>query len=217
TGVGLTPEQVRTVFVPFERLGAGPMSVEGTGLGLALSRRLVEAMGGTIGIESRAGVGSTCWIDLPAFQGRVERPDGNNDGLRAVSANHVSGPGLKVLYIEDNASNLNLVESILVHRPAVTLVPAMLGRTGLDLARRDHPDLILLDLHLPDISGEDVLDELRSDPATRGIPVVIITAAATPGQTQRLSDAGIAAYFTKPLDVPRFLALLDETVKERVG
>lgn len=217
TGMGLNPEQLGRLFVPFERLEAGQMDVEGTGLGLALSKRLVEAMGGAIGVESKTGAGSTFWIDLPAFQGRLERSDLHDGGTQASSRGRVSGPELKVLYIEDNASNLSLVESILAHRPTVKLIPATLGRVGLDLARRDHPDLILLDLHLPDLSGEDVLRVLRADPTTRAIPVVVISAVATPDQIKRLSAAGIVAYFTKPLDVPRFLSLLDESAKERVG
>jgi CheY-like chemotaxis protein len=216
TGIGLTPEQLDKLFVPFERLGAGQMGVEGTGLGLALSKRLVEAMGGAIGVESKSGVGSSFWIDLPASTDRLEPVVARNGGPATPAPLRVSGRDLRVLYIEDNPSNLHLVESVLAHRPGVTLVPAELGRVGIDVARRDHPDLILLDLQLPDISGEDILRVLRADPATRNIPVVVISAVATPEQVKRLSAGGILAYFTKPLDIPRFLSLLDETAKERV-
>jgi len=216
TGIGLTPEQLDKLFVPFERLGAGQLGVEGTGLGLALSKRLVEAMGGAIGVESKAGVGSTFWVDLPASEDKLERVVARNGGPTTRAPIRVSGRELRILYIEDNPSNLHLVESILAHRPGVKLIPAELGRVGIDVARRDHPDLVLLDLQLPDISGEDILRVLRADPSTRNIPVVVISAVATPEQVKRLSAAGIVAYFTKPLDIPRFLALLDETAKERV-
>jgi len=117
-----------------------------------------------------------------------------------------------VLYIEDNVSNLKLVERVLAQRPAVTLLSAMAGRPGLDTARTHQPDLVLLDLHLPDIPGEEVLRHLQESPVTRAIPVVVISADATPKQIERLLGAGARAYLTKPLDVRKLLALLDETL-----
>jgi CheY-like chemotaxis protein len=117
-----------------------------------------------------------------------------------------------VLYIEDNVSNLKLIERVLAQRPAVTLLSEMAGRPGLDTARARRPDLVLLDLHLPDISGEEVLHLLRASPETQEIPVVVISADATPKQIERLLGAGARAYLTKPVDVRRLLALLDETL-----
>ncbi|MGH2375336.1 MAG: response regulator [bacterium] len=119
-----------------------------------------------------------------------------------------------VLYIEDNLSNLALVQRILARRPEVRLIEAMQGQAGLHLAREHRPDLILLDLHLPDIQGDEVLRQIKEDPATCGIPVVIISADATRSQIERLLAAGARDYFTKPLDVKRLLALLDEIVKK---
>lgn len=210
TGAGLTPEQVQKLFVPFERLEAFQMGVEGTGLGLALSKRFVEAMDGTIGVESAVGVGTTFWIDLPASRDRQEHTALRGGTAATALVEPGAGVAVKILYIEDNASNLGLVESIVAQRPMMKLSSARLGQAGLNLARRDRPDVILLDLHLPDISGEDVLHALRADPATSAIPVAVISAVATPDQIERLSAAGIAAYFTKPLDVSSLLRWLDE-------
>ena len=122
-----------------------------------------------------------------------------------------------VLYIEDNLSNLRLIEQVLSRRPNATLLSAMQGRLGLDLAREHRPDLILLDLHLPDLSGEDVLRQLLAEPRTRDIPVVVLSADATPGQVERLLAVGAQAYLTKPLDVPKFLALVDQRVSGERG
>jgi CheY-like chemotaxis protein len=117
-----------------------------------------------------------------------------------------------VLYIEDNLANLTLMEHLLTHRDDVALIPAMQGRLGLDLARRHRPVLVLLDLHLPDIGGDEVLRSLRSDPELAAVPVVVISADATPGQERRLLAAGADAYLSKPFDVPALLALLDRSL-----
>jgi signal transduction histidine kinase/ActR/RegA family two-component response regulator len=206
-GPGIAPELMPRLFTPFDRLDSQELSVEGTGLGLALSRGLAELMGGTLSAESTVGKGSKFTIELPAAEcptRTVERAA----GLQAVER---ADAGLRgtVLYIEDNPSNLRLVERIVVRRPGVTLLSAMQGRRGLELARDHRPDLILLDLHLPDVSGQDVLAELRADPMTREIPVVILSADATPSQASRLVQEGAHAYLTKPLVVSQFLALLD--------
>jgi CheY-like chemotaxis protein len=117
-----------------------------------------------------------------------------------------------ILYIEDNLSNLELVKRVLTKRPGIRLIDAMQGRLGVDLAREHHPDLILLDLHLPDISGTEVLRQVRDDPRTTAIPVIVISADATPGQIERLLTDGALAYLTKPLDVKKLLSLLDQTL-----
>ena len=122
-----------------------------------------------------------------------------------------------VLYIEDNLSNLKLIQRLLAHRPEVRLIPAMQGRLGLDLAREHRPHLIFLDLNLPDVSGEEVLQRLQADPETRPIPVVIVSADATPSQIKRLRAEGARDYLTKPVDVKKFLDALDKILKVRVG
>ncbi len=203
TGPGIRPEHLELLFEPFERLGAEQSSIEGTGIGLALSRRLAEAMGGTLDVATTPGQGSTFWVELPVVEDPVERyarlnaPQPTSD----VKAPDRSGGQPKILYIEDNLSNLRLIERILAPSGPTQLVSAMQGRLGFELAREHRPDLVLLDLHLPDIGGDEVLRRLRDDPQTASIPVVILSADATPGQVQRLLHAGASAYLTKPLDV----------------
>ncbi len=215
TGPGIAPNKMERLFTPFERLGAEQSGIEGTGLGLALSKGLVEAMGGTLGVESTVGRGSTFWVEFSLIDGPVERVEQTGVTLPAKTELGASQRAQIVLYIEDNLSNLKLIQHILAHRPEVRLIPAMQGRLGLDLAREHRPDLILLDLHLPDIAGDEVLRRLQNDPETRGIPVVMISANATSGQIGRLLAAGARDYLTKPLDVKKFIAVLDEVLRER--
>lgn len=215
TGPGIRAEQLDLLFVPFERLGADRTAVEGTGIGLALSLRLAEAMGGTINVESTFGQGSTFTIDLPLVEGpvdRYERLGGHDSQPRAALA--PTGRST-VLYIEDNLANLKLVQRVFSQRQNIEIIPALQGRLGLELARQHHPVLILLDLHLPDLPGEEVLQQLCDDPTTASIPVVILSADATPRQTQRLLAAGASAYLTKPLDIRQLLRIVDDLLSDR--
>jgi signal transduction histidine kinase/CheY-like chemotaxis protein len=208
TGEGIDPDMLPRLFTPFERLDAAASGIDGTGLGLALSRRLVEAMGGRIGVKSRRGVGTTFWVELEAAQPvAVEGTDGAGEGLLATRAYPSE---LRVLYVEDVVANVRLVEEIFARRPSIRLIPAMLGRLAIDLAHDHHPHLIFLDLHLPDMTGADILAALRRDPATRGIPVVILTADATRREIDRLRRLGARAYETKPIGMRRLLELVDE-------
>lgn len=211
TGPGIPPERMRELFVPFSRLGAEDSAVEGTGLGLALSHRLVEAMGGELIAESRVGTGSVFRVKLPlaaepaaALRARSVPPG------RPPRAPGVEAAPLRVVYIEDNLANLNLVESIFEDRPEIQLLPALQGRMGIELARQHQPDMVLLDLHLPDMPGVEVLRELQGDARTREIPVLVISADATPRQMERLRAAGARAYVTKPLDLDEFLRVFEE-------
>jgi len=201
------------LFTPFERLGAEQTGEEGTGIGLALSKRLAEAMGGTLWAASTLGQGSTFTVELPRVEGPVERYDRLGGGTQPAA--EAAARRRVVLHIEDNLASLTLVERVMAQRAGVEVVAAMQGRLGLELAREHHPVLVLLDLHLPDMSGEQVLQRLRDDPATASIPVVIVSADATPGQTRRLLSAGAAAYLSKPIDVSELLRLLDEAVEDR--
>jgi len=212
TGPGISPDKMARLFTPFERLGAEGTSIQGTGLGLALSKRLVEAMGGTLDVESAVAKGSTFWVEFSTAENPLERVRGQ-DAIPPVAVGARSRAAT-VLYVEDNLPNFKLIENLMALRPGVKLIPAMQGRMGLDLAGQHHPDVILLDVHLPDISGDEVLRRLRDDPETRHIPVVVISADATSRQIDRLRAAGAREYLTKPLDVKKLLALLDELLKE---
>ena len=212
TGAGIATEKLARLFTPFDRLGVEQSGVEGTGLGLALCQRLMHAMGGDIGVDSTVGKGSAFWIELPA----------TDSPLKALPNNHAAtleeasgGDGGKILYIEDNLSNLTLVEQMLAEQPQLQLLTAMQGGLGLDLARQHLPDLILLDLHLPDLRGQEVLERLRNDAVTRDIPVVIISADATARQINQLKAAGARSYLTKPLDISEFFRVIDETMRDR--
>jgi PAS domain S-box-containing protein len=209
TGPGIAHDQLDRLFIPFDRLGAEQSGAEGTGIGLALSKGLVEAMAGSIGVDSRPGEGSTFWIEFARIEDPVERIEA---GMTALAAGNAPTAVGSVLYIEDNLANVKLVERILVDRPGVRLLTAMQGRIGLELARRHRPDLVLLDLHLPDLPGQDVLHQLLTTPETSEIPVAIISADATNGQVGRLLSAGATAYLAKPLDVAELLAVVDRAV-----
>jgi len=211
-GQGIPPQELDRLFVPFERLQAGSTDVQGTGLGLALSRALCEAMEGEIGVQSTPGVGSTFWLTLRRGEPSAVRAAAVRD--EAPPVERVYREHKTLLYIEDTVANVRLVEAILELRPQIKLLPAIQGRLGLRLAQEHLPDLILLDLHLPDLGGEEVLRLLREDNRTRGIPVVILTADATNRQLERLLADGAHAYLTKPIGVRRLLDVIDELFVE---
>jgi CheY-like chemotaxis protein len=199
---------LQRLFTPFDRLGAEQGGIEGTGLGLALSKRLVEAMNGALLVESRVGEGTTFIVELAHANAPAEdsiAPDpGQNLEMEAPKTRGT------LLYIEDNLANLRLLERIVSRRPGLTLLSAMQGRRGLELARDHRPGAIILDLHLPDLPGSEVLAHLREDERTRDIPVVILSADATSGQITRLLAQGAHAYLTKPVEVGDVLTLLDK-------
>ena len=209
-GHGIPPARVAELFTPFARLGAEQTEVEGTGLGLALSKRLCEAMGGALALERSGSSGSVFRVTLRGAEGvgvgvggatatptsTPAAPSGGGEAARAAT----------LLYVEDNLANVALLESILAARPEWRLVPALRGELGVALAREHRPDLVLLDLHLPDIPGEEVLRRLRADGRTARVPVVVVSADATAAALERLQGAGADAYLTKPLDVDELLA-----------
>ena len=207
TGAGIRPEKMRLLFNPFERLGAETTSTEGTGLGLALSRGLAEAMGASLGVSSEVDRGSTFWIELKVS---AEAAASVPAGAGAVPISTSTTSPATILYIEDNVSNVHLMTRLLARRPSVTLLHAGDGQSGIAMARDRGPDVIFLDLHLPDMSGEDVLQHLWAEPALRPIPVVMLTADATPAQMRRALASGAAAYLTKPLDLRKVLDTLDQ-------
>lgn len=203
TGLGIAPEHLDRLFEPFDRLGAEHSGVEGTGVGLTLTKHLVEQMAGTVEVRSVVGTGSVFVVELAAAPAASVAPGGPPVAAQPL------GRVVRVLHVEDDPASGELVRQLLDRRGGVELVRAADGATALALARCQRPDLVLLDLGLPDVGGEAVLAELRSDPTTAGIPVVVVSADATDGQVARLQAAGAAAYLTKPVAVGQLLALVD--------
>ncbi|HEY2565447.1 MAG TPA: ATP-binding protein [Acidimicrobiales bacterium] len=198
TGLGMPESSLDRLFVPFDRMGAAHSGIEGTGVGLSLSKALVEAMGGTIGADSEVGQGSRFWVELPVAE---------FDSRRSSGPRADKGGGV-VLYVEDNLASLRMIERLFNGR-SETLQVSVQGTMALELARELHPVLILLDLHLPDMSGEEALRRLKADPETASIPVVVLSADVTPGRIDRILDAGAVGYLSKPVDVPRLINYLD--------
>lgn len=210
TGNGIPSEKLDQLFTPFNRLGAENSEIEGTGIGLVIAKRLIEGMGGHIGVDSRVGAGTTFWVELPMAEKPLQKPvpaaGEKQRHNRALSAG-------TVLYIEDNPANLKLVRQALAKHPQVTLLEAYHGALGLDLAQVHLPDVILLDINMPGMNGLEVLARLKADPATREIPVLALSAAAMEKDVERGKGAGFEEYLTKPIDI----RLLLEALNGRLG
>ena len=211
TGRGIPEQALHRLFRPFERLESSYEGIEGTGIGLALTRRLVEAMEGRIGVESTPGEGSTFWFDLPLAERPLQAPAPGSGVARTPAVVPVSLR--KVLCVEDNPANLRLLKRLLGLRPGIEMLAAQDAEAGLVLAQQETPHAILLDINLPGMDGFEALKRLRDDPRTRHIPVIAVTANAMPRDVKRGKEAGFADYLTKPLDVVRFLDVLDSTLK----
>jgi signal transduction histidine kinase/ActR/RegA family two-component response regulator len=203
TGAGLPPEKLAQLFQPFNRLGQEVGNVAGTGIGLVVSRRLAELMGGVLGVDSSAGVGSVFWCELDS----AEEPqvEDRNSGEPLVQL-EVSGglPRRTLLYVEDNPANMELVGEIIAQLPDMKLVTAVNGTLGIELARSILPQVILMDINLPGISGIKALKILRDDPATARIPVIALSANAMPGDIQKGLEVGFLRYLTKPIKIKEF-------------
>jgi PAS domain S-box-containing protein len=210
-GPGIPAEHLPELFQPFNRLGAEAGEIEGSGIGLVITRRLVEIMGGEVGVVSEPGQGSDFWIELPRDVSppaaiAFEAPR----GYRQPEAASTALAPRAVLYIEDNPSNLKLVGQILGRRPSIRLITAHTASLGLELAAHQPFDLILLDINMPEMDGYQVLAELRQREETRALPVLAITANALPSDIERGKAAGFTDYLTKPLDIAHFLAVVDQ-------
>ncbi len=212
TGAGLSPEKIGQLFQPFNRLGQEAGGVEGTGIGLVMTRRLIELMGGVIGVESTVGSGSVFWIELLA-SAAPEYTQQESDGALHAPVQIENGAALRtLLYVEDNPANLKLVEQLIARRPDMRLLTAVNGRRGVELARTRQPKVILMDINLPDISGFDALKILHDDPATAHIPIVALSANAMPRDIDKGMKAGFFRYLTKPIKVNEFMDALDEAL-----
>lgn len=216
TGPGIPSGRLQELFLPFHRLVAGHEGIEGTGIGLAITRRIVEMMGGAVGVESEPGAGSTFWIELPVeSMADTTAGPGRGPAPAAHAGAHAQGLQHTVLYIEDNPSNLKLVAQILGHRPHIQLLTAHTPELGLELARARLPDLILLDINMPGMDGYQVLSVLKSDARLKAVPVVAVTANAMPHEVERGRGAGFAEYLTKPIEIAGLFAALDRCLQQR--
>ncbi|MDH4191104.1 MAG: ATP-binding protein, partial [Betaproteobacteria bacterium] len=217
TGIGIPAERQAELFLPFHRL-AGPDSVvEGTGIGLAITRRLVEAMGGAVGFESRPEGGSIFWLELPLIESIRSAPlaaSTQRDEELPRKEDRLSPARLRtILYIEDNPANLRLIEQLITRRPELRMLSAHEPRLGIELIAAHLPDVILLDLNLPELSGYELFERLQANPESAGIPVIAVTANAMQRDIERGRQAGFFAYLTKPLDVALFYATLDKALE----
>ncbi len=210
TGAGLSPEQIAHLFQAFNRLGQETGAVEGTGIGLVVAKRLIELMKGVIGVESSVGVGSVFWFELLLVgEPRLAlEPDNEASEVKLHTPPKVRQQTL--LYVEDNPANLNLVKQIIMRRPDIRLLTAVNGTSGVELARYSQPDVILMDINLPDISGIEALKILRAGPLTARIPVIALSANAMPRDIRNGMEAGFFRYITKPIKINEFMQALDD-------
>jgi CheY-like chemotaxis protein len=208
TGAGLPPDKVAQLFEPFNRLGQEAGDEEGTGIGLVVSKRLVELMGGAIGVESTPGVGSVFWIELNA----TSAPHVDVEASTSIVAPQLQTPGSRLrtlLYVEDNPANLSLVEQLVARCSDMRLLSARNGLLGIQIARQALPEVILMDINLPGISGLEALKILRDDPVTAHIPVVALSANAMPHDIKKGMEAGFFRYLPKPIKVNEFMDTLN--------
>jgi CheY-like chemotaxis protein len=209
TGAGLSAEQLSQLFQPFNRLGKENSAEEGTGIGLVVTKRLVELMGGAIGVDSTIGTGSVFWVEL-ALAGMPQFAGQEAGQAAQVHAAVPSGSPIRtLLYVEDNPANLELVEQLIARRSDLRLLSAADGNLGIEFARAYLPELILMDINLPGLSGIDAMQILRLDPATAHIPIIALSANAVPRDVEKALDAGFFNYLTKPIVVSQFMAALD--------
>ena len=213
TGVGIPQEKQAELFTAFQRLGQEKSAIEGTGIGLVISKRLVEMMGGAIGMASNPGEGSTFWVELA--EAGIQIAAGTGEGISHSPTDATAaydGCLRTVLYVEDNPANLRLMQQVMAQRSDIRLVVSKDPAEGIELAHSELPDLILLDINLPDMSGYEVLSHLRQHEKTRTIPVIGVSANAMPKDVERALAAGFADYLTKPLDIKKLLWVVDTTI-----
>jgi PAS domain S-box-containing protein len=215
TGTGLSPEQLTQLFQPFNRLGQESSAEEGTGIGLVVTKRLVELMGGVIGVESSVNVGSEFWVEFAALNA-PELGSGSISEIGADVCDHVAAhallPQCTLLYVEDNPANLLLVEQLIARRSDLKLLTAIDGYMGIQMARAYQPDVILMDINLPGMSGIDALKILHEDSTTAHIPVLALSANAVPRDIEKGIEAGFFRYLTKPIKIDEFMDTLDVTL-----
>jgi len=215
TGLGIPEERLSELFQPFSRLEAEGSEIEGTGIGLTITRRIVELMGGVVDVESEAGVGSTFWIELPLESSTESKK--NKADLNDSTSTTTSNLSVKhtVLYIEDNPSNLKLISQILGQRQHIQVYTAHTPELGIELAKKHQPNLLLLDINMPGMDGYQVLEVIKDISELKNMPVIAVTANAMPKDIERGIEAGFADYVTKPIDINKFLNTVDNCLQSQ--
>jgi signal transduction histidine kinase/ActR/RegA family two-component response regulator len=213
TGAGLPPEKLAQLFSPFNRLGQETGSVAGTGIGLVVSKRLAELMGGVIGVESTVGVGSVFWCEMISAEAPRLAIEGSDVAAVIQPEELADAAPRTLLYVEDNPANMELVEDLITRRPDIKMITAVNGTLGIELARAAQPTVILMDINLPGISGIKALKILRGDPATAHIPVIALSANAMPRDIEKGLEAGFFRYLTKPIKIKELLNTLNEALE----
>jgi CheY-like chemotaxis protein len=212
SGIGLSPDQMQELFKPFNRLGQDKGDEEGTGIGLVVAKRLVELMGGVIGVESAVGEGSVFWFELPAITEPQLLVSDNEPESVEPQFSHEQLP-FTLLYVEDNPANLRLVEQIIAHHLEITMLSAENGDCGVEIARESLPDVILMDINLPGMSGIEAMQILHQDPETAHIPIIAISANAMKQDIERGMEAGFFRYITKPIKVDELMDSLNQALE----
>ena len=213
TGPGLTPAQLAQLFQPFNRLGREAGEEEGTGIGLVVTKRLVELMGGAIGADSAVGVGSVFWIELSLTSAPELAAREAARAAQMLPQAQKGAPARTLLYVEDNPANLELVEQLVARRTDLRMMSATDGKQGIDIARSFLPEVILMDINLPGLSGIEAMQILRADPSTAHIPIIALSANAMPRDVEKGLEAGFFNYLTKPIKVDRFMSALDVALR----
>jgi len=215
TGRGIPEAGLKDIFKPFDRLDAENSGIEGTGIGLTITQKLVELMDGEIGVESVVGEGSTFWVDIPKAAKSINPQRLNNDSIShpVYVNNHQPQDGTrKILYVEDNPDNLELMTQVLKEFSGVSLITAHTGELGMELAEAHQPCLILLDINLPGMDGFRMLEHLQKGKKTRDIPVIAVSAAAMPKDIAKGLEAGFKEYLTKPINIGKTLAAISSVL-----
>jgi CheY-like chemotaxis protein len=207
-GLGIPEDKRARIFEPFHRAGQEAGPIEGTGIGLAISKRLAELMTGSVGFETEAGKGSTFWVEIPAISAAPAEAAGAPEIVDSPLT--ARGQARKIVYIEDNPSNIAFMRELMEDLPRIDLVTAPTAEIGIELVRAHQPALVILDINLPGMNGFDAVRKLKEWPETRDIPVIALSAAALPRDTARAKEAGFHRYLTKPVRIDELTAVLEE-------
>jgi CheY-like chemotaxis protein len=214
-GIGIPVDRRDKLFEPFQRAGQETGPIEGTGIGLAISKRLAGLMHGTVGFTSEAGQGSRFWVEVPSYRATTAELAGTERAIPATSPLVASGTRHKVVYVEDNPSNIAFMRELVADLAVVELLTAPTAEIGLPLIRAHQPAVVIMDINLPGMSGFEAVKQLRAWPETRDIPIVGLSAAALLKDTTRAKDAGFYRYLTKPVKVAELTAVLEELLVSR--